>query len=316
MILSDIEINFENGEIIRISNDAILSLSFHTAGTQYSFSDEITRVDTEVDKLDLLVSQRDISHFSYVAGCIDKNDDAASRSLKAIDLLRHRRDITSFTYETNRYHVKWYEKPTPDNYAFWAFSMAYCNGFQDPTEVSNRDTMRIRIDATRREPPYRIGLVDGNKLYVAECECSNTYTLKADLPAGINYRGRFVIAVCGMRELEPVTFGEPSAIQIWYRPVEKQDGNRVILPPVECSSFICPRYKRGVFIHPKNSDNMEHTDIINMDSPLLVFEPAMYQRSLSNQCIDKCVDDITRNIDDEILSTMTKSSQPNQKVMR
>lgn len=57
MIRSDIEINFENGEIIRISNEAILSLSFHTAGTQYSFSDETTRVDTEVDKLNELIEK-------------------------------------------------------------------------------------------------------------------------------------------------------------------------------------------------------------------------------------------------------------------
>lgn len=132
---------------------------------------------------------------------------------KAVELLRTRRDITTIKFDGVEYSVEWYY---PEN---GGTSMEYSNAYQDPTSESTthggKKHIHIRINANDRpQPEYMRGLVDGNKLYVAEYENSNTFTLCFMLDNA--FRGRFPVAVSCVQDSD-----RDELCRVYYRNVIK-----------------------------------------------------------------------------------------------
>lgn len=132
---------------------------------------------------------------------------------KAVELLRNRRDITTIKFDGVEYSVEWYY---PENSGT---SMEYSNAYQDPTGESTthdgKKHIHIRINANDRpQPEYMRGLVDGDKLYVAEYENSNTFTRCFILDWA--YMGRFHVAVSCIHDSD-----RDELCRVYYREIIK-----------------------------------------------------------------------------------------------
>lgn len=188
MIETPICLTYENCECVYIQPEAVGLINFTLDHSDVFYCPSAGETDLDVNTyLNKLRLHIDISNPQLLRDSLDGEDP--------VQVILKRRDITSIDVDGCTYHVNWYQPDYPAEYGY--SPLLYTNAYQDPTKVDvsedERSIAKISIDSTKPDPEYKMGLVCGQYIYIAEYEGSSTYTRRYKLKFPV--RGSELVAI-------------------------------------------------------------------------------------------------------------------------